>query len=181
MRRRALLGALLAALACGASSCGGGDEPVRVGVLVDCTGAFGSFHDPILAGAELPLLERGGRLLTATRGPVAEARVGGRRVQLLEGCVEWGVYSRLIAEARRLVEQEHVDVIVGPFGQTDRIVLRDYLRRHPEVTGLLANSNAQAATLRGPAVNVFRFTADGAQQTAGLGTYAYETLGWRKA
>src|SRR5262245_63112145 len=99
MRRRVLLGALLLALVCGTSSCGGKDEPVRIGVLVDCTGAFGSFHDPILASAELPILERGGRLTKATRGAVAEANVGGRRVQLFEGCVEWGVYSRLIAEA----------------------------------------------------------------------------------
>src|SRR5262245_23540755 len=181
MRRSVLLGALLVALVCGASSCGGEDQPVRIGVLADCTGAFGSFHDLILASAELPILERGGRLLEAARGSVAEANVGGRRVQLFEGCVEWGVYSRLIAEARRLVEQEHVDVIVGPFGQTDGIVLRDYLRRHPEVTGLLANSTAQSATLRRPAANVFRFAADGAQHTAGLGTYAYKTLGWRTA
>src|SRR5262245_21583543 len=181
MRRSVLLGALLVALVCGASSCGGEDQPVRIGVLADCTGAFGSFHDLILAKAGLPMLDRGGRLIEATRGAVAEARVGGRRVQLVEGCVEWGVYSRLVAEARRLVEQEHVDLIVGPFGQTDGVVLRDYLRRHPEVTGLLANSTAQAATLRRPAANVFRFAADGAQHTAGLGTYAYKTLGWRTA
>src|SRR5262245_52579758 len=142
MRRRALLGALLVVLLCGASSCGGEDKPVRIGVLVDCTGALGSYHDTILAGAELPVLERGGRVLRSTRGAVAEARVGGRRVQVVEGCVEWGVYSRLIAEARRLVEQEHVDVLVGPFGATDGVVIRDYLRRHPDVTGLLAYSSA---------------------------------------
>ena len=36
-------------------------------------------------------------------------------------------------------------------------------------------------TLGDPAPNVFRFAADLSQQVAGLGTYAFEDLGWRHA
>ena len=68
-------------------------------------------------------------------------------MQLVEGCTEGGVYDRLIAEARRLVEQERVDVVVGGFGPADGVILRDYLRLHPEVSGVLAGTTSQAATL----------------------------------
>ena len=40
---------------------------------------------------------------------------------------------------------------------------------------------AQETTLRDPPPNYFRFAPTGAQTTAGLGTYAYRDLGWRRA
>src|SRR5262249_47696139 len=39
----------------------------------------------------------------------------------------------------------------------------------------------QEVTLREPASNLYRFTLDYGQLAAGLGAYAYETLGWRRA
>jgi branched-chain amino acid transport system substrate-binding protein len=173
--------AIVALLVLGATACGGKHEPVRIGVLVDCTGPFAGLHDGLLASAELPVLERGGRLVDKPHGVVAEGTVAGHNVQVFEGCSETGVFSRLIAETRRLVEQEHLDVLVGPLGDTDGLILRGYLRRHPEVTAVLGASAAQATTLRRPTPNLFRFTPDGAQASAGLGSYVYKTLGWRTA
>jgi branched-chain amino acid transport system substrate-binding protein len=40
---------------------------------------------------------------------------------------------------------------------------------------------APSATLRDAAPNFFRFLTDGAQWVAGLGSYVYEDLGWRRA
>ena len=181
------LGCLLA-LAClpalavlAISGCGSAGAELKVGALIDCTGVLGSFHDSLLASTELPLLEQGGRLVSGPHGLVAEATIDGTRVQLFEGCAETGVFDTLIASTRRLVENEHVRVLVGPFGETDGIVLKRYLHAHPEVTAILANSSAQAVTLHDPIRNLFRFTPDGAQQAAGLGTYAFKTLGWRTA
>jgi branched-chain amino acid transport system substrate-binding protein len=176
------LTALAATLALAVGGCGGGKGPIRIGVLADCVGFFGPYNDFILGAAELPLLERGARL--AGPGPgdgVESATVAGRRVELLTGCTEGTFYTTLIAEVRRLVEREGADVIIGPTGQADGIVLRDYARRHPDVTFVLAASSAQEATLRDPAPNVFRFGADSAQWVAGLGGYAYHELGWRTA
>src|SRR5262249_31372177 len=76
-------------------------------------------------------------------------------------------------------EREGADVIIGPTGPTDGVVLRDYARRHRAVTFVLAATSAQESTLRDPAPNVFRFTPDSAQWVAGLGSYAYHDLGWR--
>jgi branched-chain amino acid transport system substrate-binding protein len=42
-------------------------------------------------------------------------------------------------------------------------------------------SGPQELTLRHPAANVYRFDTDEAQDVAGLGSYAYRELGWRRA
>jgi branched-chain amino acid transport system substrate-binding protein len=48
------------------------------------------------------------------------------------------------------------------------------------VTFVNGTSGAQSTTLTIKAPNFFRFGGDGAQWMAGLGTYAYKTLKWRK-
>jgi branched-chain amino acid transport system substrate-binding protein len=168
----------MAAAGCGQSA----RAPFRIGVLVDCTGIGAETHDWSLAAAELPLLQHGGRL--AGKGPatgVRDATVAGRRLELVEGCSESGVYGRLISEARQLVEIDRVDALVGAFGWSDGMVFRELARRYPTVPFVLAGSFAREATSHRPAANLYRFTPDIEQEQAGLGTYAYRTLGWRTA
>src|SRR5260221_987890 len=88
------------------ASCGGkGPNPVKIGVLTDCNGAFSSFYDTTVAGAELPLLERGARLSGKRPSDGVEgASVAGKPVELVIGC-EGGTFGTMLAEARRLVEQ----------------------------------------------------------------------------
>ncbi len=181
MRRN--LVALLGFVALALVGCGGsGERAIRIGVLADCTGGLGAFNELELASAELPLVERGARLTGSTpHDGVSHAKVAGKRVDIVTGCAESTTYEVLIAEARRLVEQERVDVLIGPPLDSDGLVLREIARRSPNVTFLLTLSRAQETTLRHPAPNVFRFQPDGAQQTAGLGSYAYHQLGWRSA
>jgi branched-chain amino acid transport system substrate-binding protein len=169
---------LLSATGCGDSS----GAPFKIGVLADCTGIVGATHDWSLAAAELPLLQHGGRL--AGKGPaggVEGAKVAGRRIEIVEGCSETGVYGRLINETRQLVEIDHVDAVVGGFGFSDGIVFRELARRYPTVPFLLVVSVVREATVHRPAANLYRFVPDIEQNTAGLATYAYRTLGWRHA
>lgn len=175
--------ASIATLSLFAVACGGQKDAFKIGVITDCDGVFSAFSPDVLAGAELPLLERGGKLAgPQPSGGVVGAKVGGRRVELRQGCGEITYMTQLIESTRRLIEGDGVDVVVAPMlGQTEGIVLRDLARRYPNVVFLLANSYAQESTLRDPAPNLFRFVADGAQATAGLGTYAYRNLGWRHA
>ena len=49
------------------------------------------------------------------------------------------------------------------------------------MTFLASEMGSQETTLRDPPPNLFRFAPTGAQTTAGLGTYAYRDLGWRRA
>jgi branched-chain amino acid transport system substrate-binding protein len=180
MRARATA-VLVAALALAAGGCGGSEpEPFRVGILSDCYGPFSSAHERIVASAELPLIRRGGTL--GGRNPsdgVDGASAAGRRVELLVGCVTGT--GDVIPEARRLVEEEHAAVLVGPLYPQHGLVLRDYARRRPETAFVIQPSGAPELTLTKPAPNVFRFTADNAQSAAGLGSYAYHELGWRTA
>jgi len=167
LRQLALAGLAAAALALPAG-CGDDEEPLRVGVLVECTGILKAFDDATFAGAELPIKQRDGR-------------AGGRPVELVKGCVEIGSTTPLITETRRLIEDEGVDVVVGPVGETEGVLMTRIAARYPDVTFLLGASAAQETTLRDAQPNVFRFSADAAQAAAGLASYAYRDLGWRRA
>jgi branched-chain amino acid transport system substrate-binding protein len=102
-----------------AAACGGGDQrPLRIGVVVDCVGAFRALEDQELAGAQLPLIARGAT--TAGKRPsdgVRGARVAGRPVEIVRACSESGEFATITQAARQLVEREHVAVVVagGPF------------------------------------------------------------------
>jgi branched-chain amino acid transport system substrate-binding protein len=164
-----------------AAGCGGSrQEAFRIGILSDCYGPFGSHHEPIIAAAELPLLARGAELRGKQPSDgIHGARVAGRPVELTIGCVAGN--DDVIAEARRLVEEEGAQAVVGPINPEEGMVLRQYARRRPETAFLIEPSSAPEATLSDPAPNVFRFGPDSAQWTAGVGTYAYRSLGWRTA
>jgi branched-chain amino acid transport system substrate-binding protein len=155
---------------------------MRIGLLTDCRGLFKGYEDEMLAGAELPLLRRGARLTNGKpSGGVSEARVAGRDIELIRGCTEQSEHTILVEEARRLVEVEGVDAVVGGGGESDSLVFRELARKYPEVIFIPTWSGAQGLTLRHPAANVYRFDTDEAQDLAGLGSYAYRELGWRRA
>ena len=155
---------------------------MRIGLLTDCRGIFSGYEDEMLAGAELPLLRRGARLTNGKpSGGVSGARVAGRDVELVRGCTEESEHTVLVEEVRRLVEVEGVDAVVGAIGESDSLVFRELARKYPEVIFIPVWSGAQELTLRHPAANVYRFDTDEAQDVAGLGSYAYRELGWRRA
>jgi branched-chain amino acid transport system substrate-binding protein len=178
-------GAFLAAviwLCLAAAGCSGDEQPIRIGLLTDCRGIFSGYEDEMLAGAELPLLQRGARLTNGRpSGGVSDAGVAGLDVELVRGCTEESEHTILVEEARRLIEVEDVDAVVGAIGESDSIVFRDLARKYPDVIFIPAWSGAQELTLRHPAANVYRFDTDEAQDVAGLGSYAYRELGWRRA
>jgi len=175
---RLLVAAGASALLLLAAACGGSKDAVTIGVLADCEGIFAPFYESNLAGAELPLLARGGHLTgTAPSDGVEGARIAGRSVRLVFGCA--GEPSKGLTETRRLVELEGADVLVGPDYNPNGIPVVAYSHRRPETTFVLASDESEDWQSPGP--NVFRFNLDLLQQTAGLGAYAYDDLGWRDA
>jgi branched-chain amino acid transport system substrate-binding protein len=176
-RRRALL-PLCAGVVLLAASCGGSEQPIRIGLLADCEGYFAPFHDVTLAGAELPLLQRGGKLAgSAPVEGIEDLSVGGHDVELTFGCASETTSGTL--EARRLVELGGAELVIGPNIHPTGAVLADYAKQHPEVTFVIATGEMLGHLDPGP--NVFRFASTWAQATAGLGTYAFDELGWRRA
>ena len=174
--------AALVAVLLTVSACGDTQRPLRIGVIADCVGGLRAFGDGELAAAQLPLIVRGAR--TVSEDPsdgVRGGRVAGRRVEVVRGCGESGEFSTLTQVARQLIEREHVDVIVaGGFVPVDGIPLRELARRYPDVVFVAASSGPREVTLDRPARNLYRVAPDYGQGVAGLATYAYRRLGWRR-
>ena len=82
-----------------------------------------------------------------------------------------------LARARKLIEQDNVDIIIGPLSGAEGIALRDYSRTLEGRTIVNGSSGAADTTLRDPSSNFFRFNTEGTQWMAGLGTHAYEDMG----
>ena len=151
---------------------------IGIGLLGDCAGAYGGLYDYFVAGASVVLLNHGGRRAgpNPTDGVIG-ARVAGKPISLELGCAD-GTTASALAEARRLVEQVGVRVLIGPAYGSEELALQEYARRHPGVA--FVNGLAGAQELDPPS-NAFSFTPDGAEWMTGLGAYAYRTLGWRRA
>jgi branched-chain amino acid transport system substrate-binding protein len=160
------------------AACGSGRDTIRIAVVGNCEGPIAGFYDISLAGAELPLLRRGGKLSgTKPSDGVEGVTIGGRDVELIFGCAGEPISGAI--ELRRLVETEGADIVVGPNFPTVGITTVQYARHQPDVT--FAITSWEVLTGLHPGPNVFRFTLGYAQGLAGLGTYAYHERGWRRA
>jgi branched-chain amino acid transport system substrate-binding protein len=162
---------------------GGGGDTIKVAVLSDCEGAFGSFFELTASGFNQALIDAAGAKAAGTKPSdgLTGATVGGKPIEIVGyGCAN-DTADKAIEETRRLMEQEDADILVGPLSGDEGIAVANYAKEHPDKTFINGIAGAQDATLKVQAPNFFRFHPDGAQWSAGLGDYAYNTLGWKKA
>jgi branched-chain amino acid transport system substrate-binding protein len=156
---------------------------IKVAILSDCEGAFGAFFEPDIAGALVPLIERGAKPVNAKKPSdgITGAEIAGKKIEIVGyGCSD-DTAEKAVEETRRLMEQEGADILVGPLSGDEGIAVANYAKEHPDQTFINGTSGAQDATLKVQAPNFFRFNTDGAQWSAGLGDYAYNDLGWKTA
>lgn len=161
----------------------GGGEPIRVAMLSNCEGPFGSFFEPTASGMNLALIKYAGGTAAgeAPTDGVEGAQVAGRDIELVGyGCSD-DTADKAIEETRRLMEQENADILIGPLSGDEGIAVANYAKENPDKTFINGIAGAQDATLKVQADNFFRYHPDGAQWSAGLGDYAYNELGWRNA
>src|SRR6185312_1225334 len=86
--------AVLAAVALAVAACGGPKPPLRIGVVVDCVGVNRPLEGAELAGAELPLVQRGAKRRGADAlAGIGPATIAGRRVELVRACTELYEFS----------------------------------------------------------------------------------------
>jgi branched-chain amino acid transport system substrate-binding protein len=135
-------------------------EAIKIGLLATLEGPFTVLGQDAQRGAELAVKKFGGA-------------VDGHPIEWVIGSTDASPDSALAA-VRKLVEQDGVKVVVGPLSGDEGMAVKDYAKSHPDVTFINGTSGAQDFTLRDPVANVFRFTTDGAQWMAGLGTYLYD-------
>jgi branched-chain amino acid transport system substrate-binding protein len=165
-----------------AAGCGGHERAFRIGVLTDCVGIYRTLEDAELSGAELPLLERGGRLRgSRPEDGLTRVTVAGHPVELWHACTETGEFSTMFQEVRRLVVRDGVDAVVGGSFGVDAVGLKQVAKLYPGVPFIALPDGPREVTLRERASNLYRVAPDHGQSVAGLATFAFRDLGWRRA
>ena len=158
--------------------------PIKVAVLSDCQGAFGSFDGQDLAGVVSAMSEYAGAKPVNPNDPRkgwTGGSIGGHPIKLVGiGCSNDRA-DTAIKETKRLMEQLGADVMIGPLSGDESIAVANYAKQHPNKTFVDGSSGAQDTTLKVQAPNFFRFNGDGAMWNAGLGDLAYNKLGWKTA
>ncbi|MEL6962036.1 MAG: ABC transporter substrate-binding protein [Pseudomonadota bacterium] len=139
---------------------------LKVGGLATLEGAFTVLGEDSMRGIEVALEEAG-------------YAAGGYTIELIKGSSDASPDSAIRA-ARKLVEQDEVAVLIGPLSGSEGLAMKDYAKLQPQTTFINGSSAAQDTTLRDPAENFFRFSTDGAQWMAGLGTYVVEEKGYKR-
>jgi branched-chain amino acid transport system substrate-binding protein len=172
---------LAAAVALVAAGKGGGatNSPITIGVMSTCKGPFAPFYEATLLGAAIAGIEHGGTPVSKKPSDFVKGiTIGGHPVKFVKGCSD-ATPDVALAEARRLVEQVKVDILIGPLSGSEGIAIANYSKKRPNNTFVNGTSGAQDTTLKVRSPNFFRFNTDGAQWMAGMGDYAYNTLKWR--
>ncbi len=157
-------------------------DPILLGILSDCEGAFGAWFEHDIGGAQLPLVARGATPSgeNPTDG-LDGAVIAGRPIEIVGyGCSD-DTPEKAIEETRRLVEELGAEILIGPLSGDEGIAVANYSLEHPETTFINGTSGAQDTTLKVQSPNFFRWNSDGAQWSAGLGDYARNVLGWDTA
>jgi branched-chain amino acid transport system substrate-binding protein len=162
----------------------GSGTPIKVAVMSDCKGAFGSFDNQDMSGVVAAMSQFAGakpKNPNKPRDGWTGGAIGNHPLKLVGvGCGD-DSSDLAIKETRRLMEQLDADVMIGPLSGDESIAIANYAKQHPDKTFVDGAAGAQDTTLKVQAPNFFRFNGDGAQWNAGLGDLAYNKLGWRKA
>jgi branched-chain amino acid transport system substrate-binding protein len=164
IHRRMMLALALAT--CLSSPSLAADDTIKIGLLATFEGPFTVLGEDSQRGAMTAIEE-------------VHGMVAGKKIEVIKGSSDASPDSAVRA-ARKLVEQDGVKVLVGPLSGDEGLAIKDYAKTKPDVTFINGTSAAQDTTLRNPAPNFFRFSTDGAQWMAGLGTYAFKDKGYKK-
>lgn len=141
-------------------------DTIKMGGLATLEGAFAAPGQDGIRGIRMALEE-------------FNHTAGGKKIELITGSSDASPASAIRA-TRKLVEQDGVQIMIGPLSGSEGLAVKDYAKTQPNVTFINGTSAAQDTTLRNPAPNFFRFSTEGAQWMAGLGEYAYKVKKYRK-
>ncbi|WP_299773970.1 ABC transporter substrate-binding protein [uncultured Tateyamaria sp.] len=142
------------------------DGTVKIGILVALEGAFAEGGADGVRNVELAVQQAGGM-------------AGGMKIETVVAPTDT-TPDTTVRQARKLIEQDGVDIILGPLSGSEGIAMRDYAKTVPGNTVINGISGALETTWVDPADNFFRFNLDGAQWGAGLGSYVVNEKGWTK-
>jgi branched-chain amino acid transport system substrate-binding protein len=141
-------------------------QVVKIGLLATLEGPFAAGGQDGMRGAELAVKQRNGM-------------VAGKKIEIIKASSD-AKPDVAVNATRKLVEQDKVDIMVGPLSGSEGIAVKNYSKSQPSITFINGSSGAQATTLQDPSPNFFRFNTEGAQWMVGLGEYALKSKGYKK-
>jgi branched-chain amino acid transport system substrate-binding protein len=147
-------------------------DKIKIGVTATLEGTYTVLGEDGMRGYELAVKAHGGK-------------AGGREIETVVGSTDASPDSAIRA-AKKLVEQDKVDVLVSPLSGAEGIAVRDYSKTQPQITVINASSGAVETTYGDPSAGItpsptfYRFNMDGAQWHAGLGDYIYNVKHYKK-
>ncbi len=156
----------VAAMLAGTGAVAQAEDTIRIGALATLEGPFAEPGKDSMRGVELAIDEVGGV-------------VAGKKIELVKASSD-GNPEVALQSARRLVDQDKVQILIGPLSGSEGIAMRDYAKTVPNVTFFNGSSAAIETTLVTPAPNFYRFNTEGAQWTAALGKYIADDKKWKK-
>jgi branched-chain amino acid transport system substrate-binding protein len=161
-RRQALLGAATVGAASIFKPAIAQNTPIKIGGLTTLEGPFATGGQDAFRCVQMELERR-------------NFSVAGRRIEFIRESSNTRADVAL-ARARKLIEQDNVDIILGPLSGAEGIALKDYSRTLTGKTIVNGTSSAADTTLRNQSPNFFRFSTDGTQWMAGLGEHARRVM-----
>jgi branched-chain amino acid transport system substrate-binding protein len=139
---------------------------IKIGVFSTLEGTYTALGEDGMRGFDLAIMQHHGK-------------AGGKELEIVRGSSDASPDSALRA-AKKLVEQDKVDILLAPLSGAEGIALHDYAKTQPQVTFINGCSGALETTYVNPAPNFFRFNTDGAQMHKGLGQYIYNVKHYKK-
>jgi branched-chain amino acid transport system substrate-binding protein len=147
-------------------------EKIKIGVTATLEGTYTVLGEDGMRGYDLATEKHDGK-------------AAGREIETIVGSTDASPDSAVRA-AKKLVEQDKVDVLISPLSGAEGIAIRDYSKTQPQVTVINAASGAVETTYGDPSAGItpsptfYRFNMDGAQWHAGLGDYIYNVKHYKK-
>src|SRR5262245_53830222 len=97
----------------------GAQETVKIGLLATLEGPFAAGGQDGMRGAELAVKQRGGM-------------VAGKKIELVKASSD-AKPDVAVNATRKLVEQDKVDIMVGPLSGGEGIAVKEYSKTQPNI------------------------------------------------
>jgi branched-chain amino acid transport system substrate-binding protein len=141
-------------------------DKIKIGVTATLEGTYTVLGEDGMRGYDLAVKAHHGK-------------AAGKDIETIVGSTDASPDSAVRA-AKKLVEQDKVDVLLSPLSGSEGIAIRDYSKTQPQITVINAASGALETTYVTPSPTFYRFNMDGAQWQVGLGDYIYNVKHYKK-
>ena len=115
-------------------------DKLKIGVTATLEGTYTVLGEDGMRGYELAVKAHGGK-------------AGGKEIETIVGSTDASPDSAVRA-AKKLVEQDKVDVLISPLSGAEGIAIRDYSKTQPQITVINASSGAVETTYGDPSAGV---------------------------